>query len=160
MNYKSREQSFLDYYKIVQKEYIVAELRAKIYTDVGGIRKSKEIMKAKYEKIVDMSIKNSQKVIFEGVSLGAKSLFSEKLKDKLYVEIYGEWGLPNFIYRDDKHRTHLEEKDIRCYFSKGAKFKMKCGDKSGYIQHVDLLKETCSINNKEYFFENISRIFE
>jgi len=137
---KSRDQKFNEFFIILQKEYIVAELRKKIYPDVVGKDKSKEIMAGKKKKIFDIAMKNGLKTIFPNMKLGETSLYDEELRTKLYREVYGDNGLPNFIYRDKVQESKLSHKDRKCYFMLGSEIITKEG-KVGTLQIVDLENE-------------------
>ena len=141
-NRKSRDQKFFEYFIILQKEYIVAELRKKIYPDLSGKSKSEEIMEGKKKKIFDIAFKNQIKTIFPDMKVGVTSLYDEELRIKLYQEIYGN-SFPNFIYRDEHQKSLLAEKDKKCYYSIGSEF--KSGDLIGILIEVDLEKEICTI---------------
>lgn len=139
---KSRDQKFYDYFIILQKEYIVAELRKKIYPDVTGKKKSEEIMAGKKKKVFDMSIKNSIGTIFPDLKLGIKSLYDESLRIKLYEEVYGD-HYPNFIYRDKNQEDKLGKKDRNCYFMLGSEFTFE--GNVGNLQSIDFDKGICFI---------------
>lgn len=119
---KSRDQKFYEFFEILQLEYIVAELRYKIYPEGFRKEKSLEIMKMKKEKIFDIAIRNRLDTIFEDICVGCNTFFSKKLRDKLYSQIYPERGFPNFIYRDDKHKSQLEKFDRKFYYFLGSEF--------------------------------------
>jgi len=158
---KSRDQTFYNFFIILQKEYIVAELRKKIYSDAVGKAKSEEIMKGKKKKVFDIAMKNSLKTIFPNMNLGAESLYDEDLRVKLYREIYGDGGLPQFIYRDENQKGKLGIKDKKCYFMIEAEVVDKEG-KVGSLQDVDFEKEKCWVKIedeiKEYNLDQIRRI--
>ncbi len=135
---KSRNQKFYEFFIVLQKEYIVAELRKKIYPDITGKSKSDEIMAGKKKKVFDMAMKNRIGTIFPDMALGEMSLYDEKLRIKLYREIYGDGGLPNFIYRDKNQEDKLGKKDRNCYWMLGAE--VRIGSDVGSLQEVDFDK--------------------
>lgn len=157
---KSRDQKFYEFFLILQKEYIVAELRKKIYPDAIGKAKSEEIMKGKKKKIFDIAMKNSLKTIFPKMKLGTESLYDEELRVKLYKEVYGE-NYPNFIYRDENQKMKLGSKDRNCYYMLGCEIKTN-DDLIGSLQDVDFETEKCwvKVNGdiKEYNLDEIRRI--
>jgi hypothetical protein len=157
---KSREQKFYEYFVTLQKEYIVAELRTKIYVDDVGRKKSEEIMQGKKKKVFDIAFKNRIKTIFEDMKVGSISLYDEELKKKLYNEIYGH-GYPNFIYRDEKQRQILSMRDKRSYYSKNNNFMFE--DKICILIDVDFVTEYCILtcNNEKFVckLSEIKRIF-
>ena len=107
MKFKSRTIPFSEYFDNLQKEYIVAELRSKIYPK----EKDKEYyrdreMKGKRKKIEDISLRNNLPTIFNSI---------EKRK-RFDQEIYNQQGLPNFIYRSDEDRYKRHPLDIINFF--------------------------------------------
>lgn len=157
---KSRNQKFSEYFIILQKEYIVAELRKKIYPDVTGKQKSQQIMEGKKKKILDIAMRNGLKTIFIDLKLGDISLYDEDLRVRLYREIYGSGGLPNFIYRDEKQKSRLRPKDKNCYFMPGSE--ILTPDGIGNLQNTDFDKEVCYVKikgkNVKYEINDIRRI--
>ena len=157
---KSRDQRFFEFFITLQKEYIVAEIRKKIYPDIKGKEKSEEIMKGKKRKIYDMAVKNSLKTIFPDMKVGEVSLYDEQLRIDLYREIYGDCDFPNFIYRDDVQKQRLGFKDRKCYYSVGSDFKTPNG--IGILEEVNLDDKICQIKIKDevisFMMSEISRI--
>ena len=94
---KNRTLNFNDFFACLQREYLVAELRHKIYMKV----KDKEYylhkeMEGKKKTIESIASRNNFPSIFT----------DQWLFEKYKSEIYNEWGLPNFIYRSDEDRTN------------------------------------------------------
>jgi hypothetical protein len=139
---KSRDLGFNKYFITLQLEYIVAELRKKIYPDLSGKNKSKEIMAGKMKKIKDIAMRNSLKTIFPDFNLGEVSMYDEDLRIKLYREIYGG-HYPNFIYRDDDQKRKLGYKDKKCYYMLGTEFQIIDTNKTGTLQVVDIENNVC-----------------
>jgi len=109
--YKSRKITFIEYFENLQKEYIVAELRYKIYPNPRDKQYYKEReMTGKRQKIEDISLRNNLDNIFT----------SNYLKCKFYEEVYNKTGPPNFIYRDEQDRLKRGVLDIYNFFSKGT----------------------------------------
>lgn len=158
---KSRDQRFYEFFITLQKEYIVAELRKKIYPDVTGKKKSEEIMSGKKKKIFDMSMKNRIGTIFPDMKLGEMSLYDEELRIKLYHEVYGDFGIPQFIYRDKSQEDKLGKKDRNCYWMLGSEVATR-DNKIGNLQNVDFERSICfvKIGNKliDYNFNDVKRI--
>lgn len=157
---KSRDQKFYEYFITLQKEFIVAEIRKKIYPDLKGKEKSEEIMKGKKKKIFDIAMKNNLKTIFPDMKVGLITLYDEQLRIDLYREIYGNGGLPDFIYRDDHQKQKLGFKDKKCYFYLGSDVSVEDG--IGTIQQVDFENDLCYIKTKngvsKYPMNKITRI--
>jgi hypothetical protein len=157
---KSRDQRFYEFFETLQKEWIVADLRRKIYADVVKKQKSEEIMKGKFVKIKDISIRNRLATIFPEMSEIGDCFYDEKLRERLYNEIYPETGFPNFIYRDEKHKDQLEKFDIKNYFWLGSQFKTSKG--IGTLQSYNWLNKLAYIQVDgeilEFKIEDVRRI--
>lgn len=117
MTEKSRHISLFEFFEQLQLEYLVAELRAKIYTKTKDKRFWKDrVMVGKREKIDD--------IIGRNVSL--VSIFNnDEERKRLSSLIYPDFGLPNFFYRDEEQRLELEIKDFYNYFKKNSEVLVK-----------------------------------
>lgn len=127
---KDRNLTTFQFFEQLQLEYIVAELRGKIYPKVKDKEYWRKIMKFKREKIEDISFKNA-----------LPSIFSDpKYKIDMYLKIYKERGLPTFLYRNEKQRISLEEQDKINYFLSTSEVKVFRDNKIsiGYIKQVNL----------------------
>lgn len=140
---KSRDQKFREFFEVLQLEYIVAELRYRIYLDEEKKQKSLDIMEMKKKKILDIAVRNSMKTIFEDCKIGCTSYYDERLRKELYARIYPEIGLPNFIYRDDTHRRQIEFLDKKFYFSHGTVFNTPDGQ--GQVKWTDFINNTVKV---------------
>lgn len=116
---KSRDLSIVEYFEASQREYIVAELRKKIYPKRSDKTYYHKVMEGKREKILDISDRNDLPCIFN----------DQDSKKQMYQEVYGAGGLPNFIYRNDKDREEYERYDLEYYyhFEKDVKVKGEDG---------------------------------
>jgi len=141
MSLKSRDLTIHEYWEQLQLEYIVAELRRKIYPIVKDKNYYKRVLEQKKEKIDDISIRNHLDSIFE----------DNEYKQSMYSRIYNEQGLPNFIYRDEKMRAQLEESDIINYYYEGSEVRVKINDKIeiGNIESVNLMAELVEVRVNE-----------
>lgn len=146
--YKSRKISFIEYFENLQKEYIVAELRSKIYPNEKDRQYYIEReMRGKRQKIEDISTRNNLDNIFT----------SQFIKQKFYNEIYPTTGLPNFIYRDEADCKKRGVLDIYNYFAKGILVTViynECCMK-GKISSVDVYKRSACV----YIFDLERDIF-
>jgi hypothetical protein len=97
MSEKSRHLSSFEYFEVLQREYLIAEIRRKIYPSIKDKNYYKKIMSYKRDKIEDLSNRNNLDSIFT----------SKETRDKYVQEIYPSVGLPNF---------ELTEKDILFYY--------------------------------------------
>lgn len=157
---KSRDQKFYEFFETLQKEWIVAELRRKIYSNSQKKKKSEEIMRGKFAKIKDIAIRNRLATIFPEMGDIDPCFYDEQLRKKLYDEIYPEKGFPNFIYRDDKHKDQLEKYDIKNYFWLGSEFKTCEG--IGTLQSYNWLQKLAYIKvgseTLEFKIDDVRRI--
>jgi len=116
---KTRDLPMVDYLEILQKEYVVMEIRAKIYPTSKDKTYYKGIMSHKRAKIEDISKRNSIPSIFNDT--GMKNYIDEK--------IINVRGIPNFIYRDKMAKDKYEQRDVAAYFHPGADVKVYTSDK-------------------------------
>lgn len=89
----NRNLSILDYLKQLQLEYLLYELRLKIYPKSDDKRKFKEIIDYKENKILDICKKNSLDNMFNN---------GEILKE-IESEFYNEFGNPKELSKRDKY---------------------------------------------------------
>lgn len=152
---KTRHLQFDKYFEILQKEYIVAELRSKIY------KKPRDRnyylfreLPLKRDSIIKIAERNSFKSIFTDL----------RLYEQYKSEILPEWGLPNFLYRSPLDRKSRRTLDILYYFSKGCEVSVL--DRGvilkGKVKSVDLERSKVLVefenSRSEYIsFELITR---
>jgi hypothetical protein len=153
---KDRNLSIFDYFEQLQIEYVLAELRKKIYPSEKDKAYYTRLMEQKEIKIKDISIRNSLPSLFD----------SEKVKTAKYKVVYGNGGLPNFHYSNPTIEQQFKEKDVRFYYAKGGAVKVVKGDNEdflvGIIESVDLEKGTARVLIKgkttPVFLEDITRL--
>lgn len=153
---KSRHQTLNEFFEILQQEFIICELRAKIYP----LEKHKEywrgLMLKKKEKIIDIAKKNSLFSIFD----------DDRIKLDYDRKIIPEIGFPNFIYKDDAQRLLQEKWDIHNYYLPGTEVKVYDKDslkmRNGVIKIVDLPSQRIIIyfdkEEKSYDLELVTRV--
>lgn len=107
---KSRHLPILEYYEILQMEYLNAELRKKIYSRLKDKNYWAKVMDGKKETIIKLAEKNSLPSIFSDDTM------LREFQKKLYKDI----GAPNFIYKDEKNRQEQEYWDLIYYFAKSS----------------------------------------
>jgi len=141
MSSKSRDLTIHEYWEQLQLEYIVAELRRKIYPIVKDKKYYERVMEQKRQKIDDISTRNHLAPIFE----------DSEYKQEMYEKIYNEQGIPNFIYRDEKMRALFEENDVVNYYYEGSEVRVKVDNKTsiGKIESVNLMAELVEVKIKE-----------
>lgn len=154
---KNRSQSFNDFYACLQREYLVAELRYKIYTK----EKDKNYylhreMEGKKQTIEAIASRNNFPSIFT----------DEWLYGRYRAEIYNDWGLPNFIYRSEEDRLNRRPKDVVAYFHKGVSVMVKTdeGKQKGIVVWTDVEASVAVVsldgNSVQCTFDNLQRIFD
>jgi len=154
----NRKLSIISYFDKLQLEYIINELRRKIYHKKKDKTYYSRVLEQKRQNIEDISSRNKLPSIFNDVNV--KKLY--------YDKIYNEFGLPNFMYRSEAHRAEFELNDIQNYFLVGSEVKFKKEkDNNIYIGTILLFElETKKIlieerENKKLtscFVESVARI--
>lgn len=124
-NYKDKDLSIFEFYETLQKEYIVCELRKKIYPRDKDKRYYGKTAEFKESKIKDISERNQLPSIFN----------SESVKKDITGRVFSEFGMPNFMYRNNAEKLELKPKDIYYYYNEGVEVKVKteAGVKVGVI---------------------------
>ena len=128
---KTRNLSTFDYLEVLQTEYVVAQLRKKIYPHVKDKNFYKRTMEHKQTKIEDIDSRNSLPTIFNDT----------KVKEAIYARVFLPQGLPNFHYKDEAVRAELEAKDIANYYSPEAEVKVVQRDgnlRFGTLSHANV----------------------
>ena len=153
---KNRTLNFNDFFACLQREYLVAELRYKIY------------MKAKDKEYYLHKEMEGKKKTIESIASrnNFPSIFTDQwLFEKYKSEIYNEWGLPNFIYRSDEDRTNRRPSDIVSYFHRGVIVNVKTdeGVKPGRVVWTDLDNSTVTVevggHQETVPYDNLQRKF-
>jgi hypothetical protein len=134
MENKSKDLPITDYLDVLQKEYLVAEIRHKIYPKISDKSYWGRVMEGKKQKIEDICFRNKINSIFN----------EDNEKRRLYDIVYNFKGLPNFIYKDNFQRfgngefPGLEETDVLNYYSQGSKVRVDYNErKFGVITEYD-----------------------
>lgn len=100
----------MDYYEILQLEFLSYYFRYKTYSGEQYIQKYFEFCKKKKKSIEGLSRRNCSLNIFDD-----KKYFNKKL-DKFLSEA----GMPSYTYRDEHQKTHIGFWDKVHFFSKGT----------------------------------------
>ena len=126
---KTRHLSTYEYLQILQIEYIVAELRKKVYVKKKDRDFYKRVLEGKEKKIKDICLRNSLPSLFE----------DDTTKAEVYAEVYKAYGYPSFHYKNDEQIQEFKAKDFYYYYYKGADFRVKEGEevKVGTLVSVD-----------------------
>lgn len=152
---KDRDIPISEFLDKLQKEYLVAEIRHRIYPKLSDKSFWEKVMFGKKCKIEDICFRNNIDSIFT----------SEEQKKRLYTEVYNEKGLPNFLYKDDnqKHGVNgypgLLETDIAYYYTVDMQVRVdepekerKFGKITGYTLNRELI--LVEIEGKEFEVES------
>lgn len=112
MRQKDRHISILDYYTILQLEYLLYELRSKIYPASEDKAKFKQILLFKKEKIDDIARKNHLDSMFD----------SKEYKEELYEKLFDGQSTPKEFNGRDKYFYYFIGSD---FSFDGQGFKLK-----------------------------------
>lgn len=107
---KGRHISILDYFAQLQQEYLLYELRTKIYPSKNDKDKYFEVLEFKREKIEDISGKNDLLNIFN----------SEEVRREAEQDFVNEFGNPKGLSNRDKYFYYFIGSDFS-YQGRGVK---------------------------------------
>jgi hypothetical protein len=111
---KTRNLSTYEYLEILQVEYIVAELRRKIYVKKKDKTYYSRVLEGKERKIKDICQRNSLPSVFE----------DSGIKSETYPIVYPTFGYPDFHYKNDEQIMEFKAKDFYYYYHKGSDFRV------------------------------------
>ena len=117
MDKNNRNLSVAEYFLIIQKEYLIAEFRKKIYFSKNDKIYYQRVMDGKRNKINDIAKRNRLDSIFNN---------SEKMED-MRAELFDKLGKPKF---------EMSPTDIENYYASGNEFSFR-----GDIWILDQIKE-------------------
>lgn len=117
MEHKNRNLSVAEYFLIIQKEYLIAEFRKKIYFSKNDKIYYQRVMDGKKNKINDIAKRNRLDSIFNN---------SEKMEE-MRAELFDKLGKPKF---------EMSPTDIENYYASGNEFSFR-----GDIWILDQIKE-------------------
>lgn len=100
---KTRNLSVAEYFDVIQKEYLIAEFRKKIYYSPKDKRYYQRVMNHKKKKIQDIASRNNLASIFN----------SDQKMTEIHDEIFDRLGKPKF---------DMSSVDIENYYSVGNEF--------------------------------------
>jgi len=128
--------SILEYYERLQIEYIIYELRLKIYPSSKDKAKFRDILEYKQQKIFDISDKNDLKNMFE----------SKDKRQEIESKVFNEFGNPFNITKKDKYFYYFLNTDFS-YKGEGVKlssYNLDAG--TAVIRYKNDTTETVDIN--------------
>jgi uncharacterized LabA/DUF88 family protein len=107
---KSRNIPLMDYYEILQLEFLSYYFRHEFYEREQDKQKYFDFCKKKKESIEQLAFRNCFPSVFN----------DETYKEKYLNKFLGEKGMPNFTYRDEHQKLHLGYWDRVYFFKKGS----------------------------------------
>ena len=152
----SRKLSVTELFDVLQEEYIVCQLRAKIYLKPHLKEYWEKVSEGKKKKIVDIAKKNSLPSIFD----------HKKIEDEYSEKVFRTKGYPHFYYTSKEVKSQQEYWDLWNYYYKDSAVKVFFDDKEpedGTVVKNDIeeRKVLVKIDNKQYLvsMEKVTRIF-
>lgn len=143
---KSRNLSVYEFFQALQLEWIVADLRTRIYPK----KKDKEYW---------AKVKEGKRIIIESIAEKnhLPTIFSDdEMKRAFETKVYLPSGPPNFIYKDEANKKAQEPFDLTYYFHKGSDVRfewyqeMKVGKVKSYVTFAD--RVTVEFDDIEHTF--------
>lgn len=142
-SFKTRDLSPFEYFSMLQLEFIVADLRSKIYPKLKDKDFWKKTREGKKQRIEDIAERNHLPSIFS----------DEDLRKDMDAKVYRPAGFPNFIYRDEEHCLKQEPYDYIYYYLQGSDVRFDFMDeiKTGIIVSYNNYekKVTIRFNNSD-----------
>lgn len=130
---KSRSLTVYQFFQVLQIEWLVADLRVRIYPSKKEKDYWTKVKEGKRQIIEDIATKNYLPTIF------SDSEMFRIFQNKVFVEK----GHPNFHYKDDFYKVQQEPLDLFHYFRKDAEVRfevyeeMKVGIIKNYLPETD-----------------------
>ena len=130
---KTRNLSPYQFFQILQVEWIVADLRTRIYPKGKNRDYWEKVKEGKEIKFTQIADKNTLPTI----------LTDEEMRRSLESKVYNEKGLPNFLYKDEAQRDAQEPLDLAYYYNKGTEVRFmyladqKIGIVKSYLPYKD-----------------------
>ena len=115
---KKRDQPIYTYFESLQLEYLLYELRRKIYVHKKDKKYCEKVMSFKCAKITNIAKRNSLQDIFN----------DEGKREEFRLLVYGKKGYPNFgiiNYKTQEERLEFEQKDRDNYYSIGCDYRVE-----------------------------------
>jgi len=129
---KSRNLSVAGYFEVVQKEYLIADFKRKIYYNVKDKQYYQKVMSFKADKINNIAERNN-----------LNSVLNDKLtRDKVHSELFDAKGNPTF---------RMTESDFVNYYLAGSEF--------SYLGKVWILKNQIDFRTFKLYCEITGETF-
>lgn len=107
---RSRKLSIYEFFQMLQIEWLVADLRLRLYPKPKDKEYWKKVRDGKRNTIDEIAEKNSLSTIFTDPTM----------KAECERKIYRENSFPNFHYKDENNRLSQELYDLLYYYAKDA----------------------------------------
>ena len=124
---KTRNLSIFEFLDVLQRELVCCEIRSKTDTHEGQRIYWEEIGEKKKEKIKEICRKHYL----------PNMLADKNIKKVVESSIYGDFGFPKFIYKDEEQKSQIYKWDVLNYYSKGTKVIIKINDS---LQEAEVVK--------------------
>jgi hypothetical protein len=134
---KSRSLTVYQFFQMLQVEWLVADLRSRIYPKAKDKEYWNKVKEGKKKKIEGIADKNHLPTIFT----------DEEMKRIFELKIYNDKGIANFHYKDEAQREAQEPLDLTYYYSKGTevRFDIFGEQKIGIVKSYLPYKETLTV---------------
>ncbi len=138
---KSRNLSLTEYLKTLELEYLMADIRRKIYPNPKDKRYWSKVVQYKEEKIKDIAERNELSSVLE----------DKELRNRLLLSFIPDNQVPIFYYRDQKDKNEYYHKDIKFYYFINVEVKYYHDSKLciGKIIEVDMSGELLRIESEQ-----------
>lgn len=107
---KSRNLSVYEFFQILQVEWLMADLRTRLYPKKKDKEYWGKVREGKRQVIDNIAEKNQLPTIFT----------DDDMKRSFESKIYNPSGLPTFAYKNEENRKAQEPLDLLYYYHKGA----------------------------------------
>lgn len=157
---KSRDLDIYEFFKILQLEALVGELRSKIYPKIKDKNYWKKYYENKKKIVLDIAERNKVG------NTPLPSIFTDEgILESLKQEVYGDGGFPKFIYKDKEQEYVQGFYDCVNYYAKGSRVACRYLDeiKIGVVKYYQAHSKTVSVTldgneNVEFEIKNVTRI--
>lgn len=137
--YKSRNIPPLEYFEVLQEEYICAAIRYKIYPRISDKKYYQRVMEKKKDNIIDLGSRNFLTTIFD----------DSKLMREAYSKLLNEFGPPNFLYNPLLMKKYEENRD-NLFPYKGSLVRIKSRpDLVFIVDYVDFEEQRVYVKEKD-----------
>lgn len=151
---KTRDLSPYEYFQVLQTEWISADIRVRIYPNKRDKAYWTKVKEGKRQRIEAFAEKNHLPTIFT----------DEEMKRVFESKVYGESGVPHFVYKDDESKRAQRPFDLLYYYYKDAEIRFdfygetKVGKIKSYTLDSPTVTITCNNVDLVKDINDITRI--